>query len=403
VRARQRTLFFSALMMAALAWQAPGFRAHEHTGCGSVNNSSNNRITVFEILGTTGELKPVQEILTGGHGAHGGYYSIPQIAATPSKLGKACVFAANAATDDVSAFRVTIEQEPGKTCPCQHDPVGLKPFSIGSDGRFGPLGGGVALAPDGGALYTANPGSSNLSTFTVEADCGLKLVGPRVTTAPRPSDIQVKPDGRCLAVASPTNNAVSMYRIGSDRLLTAAGQFAVPGPGRASGVEFSKTVAMDTLYVAKADPQSTVIARYHVRPDCSLEGSPLITTVTSGRTSNVAKLDPENQCLYVPNQASASVSLLAANHPPSTLTTFVVDPDTGDLSQGTTVDDVSFYPAGLGFNETSDGQRFLYYTSFGREILRRPVKGCTPGPVTAPPVPTGVAGTGLLRTLAIVR
>jgi hypothetical protein len=398
----RRRVFCGAIVLAALSW-SPSFRAHEHNACVEVNNTSNNRLGVFELLGATGQLKWVQEVTTGGMGENGGYISLPQIASTRPQAGKACVFASNARSHNVTAFEVTIEHEAGTPCPCSNKAAG-GPVSIGLGAQFGPLGGGVAVTPDGKALYTANPGSSDISTFTVRAACAITLVPPRVPAPLSPADIQVKPDGRCLAVSSPRADRVAMYRIGPSHQLTAVGQFAVPGPGRASGIEFTSQHERAGLYVSKAAPETAVIVRFDVDDACRLGTSPRITTRATGRTSSVAKLDPENRCLFVPNHASG---FLSVNHPPSTLSAFSVDPVTGALTHVTTVEDVAFYPAGLGFGRTYSGERFLYYTSFTREIFRRRITGCVPGPVIQPGVPTSndpsLPATGPLRTLTIIQ
>jgi 6-phosphogluconolactonase (cycloisomerase 2 family) len=389
-------------LLAALACSAPPAGANQHNGCADVNNTSNNRITVYETVGTTGELKWVEEVVTGGIGSRGGFYSIPQIVSTPPRDGTACVFAVNAATHDVSAFKVVIEHE-GQDCDCKHHPAAAGPVTIGSDAQFGPLGGGVALL-EASTLYTANPGSSNISTFTISPDCGLALTGSRVPTPGPPADIQVKPDGKCLAVSSPDTDRIAMYSIGSDHLLTPAGEVSVPGSGRASGIEFSETrLSRDSLYVAKADPDEIVIVRFSVLPGCKLAANPTVTKTAKGRAGSVLKLDPDNRCLFVPNQRSDSVTLLSASRPSSRITTFSVEPLTGELSLVGTFDDVAFLPSGLAFGETTAGDRFLYYTSFPREVFRRPVVGCVPGPVIEPSVSTDVPGAGLLRGLTIIQ
>jgi hypothetical protein len=416
VAATRRAWSGGAALLLALIASSSTFRADEHNGCAAVNNVSNNRISIFEILGSTGELRLVQEIPTGGVGSDGGYISIPQIAATTPRFGRSCIFASNAQTNSVTGVRLmmAVDHAPVSAdhasaratavAPGPGASPGTAPAPVGNppDASFGRLGGGLALHPDDTALYTSNPGSHNLTSYRVDSFCGLTLNGPRVPAPPAPADIQVKPDGRCLAIVSPEVDRVALYSVAADRTLVAAGQFAVPGPGHASGVEFSRLLATDTLYVTKAHPEQTVIVRYHVQPDCTLEPAPAVTTVASGRSANVAKLDPENRCLFVPNQASASVTLLAANHPPSTLTTFSVNPITGDLTLEATVEDSAFLPSGLGFATNNAGERSLYYTSFSREVFRRRVVGCQPGPVLES-VRTGVRGTGLLRGLTIIQ
>jgi hypothetical protein len=260
------------------------------------------------------------------------------------------------------------------------------------------------VTPDGKALYTANPGSNDITRYAVRPGCGLQPTSPRVEAPPAPADIQVKPHGRCLAVSSPLTDSGDMYRIWKDYSLTPAGRFEVPGPGQASGLEFSSRTARYGLYVTKAADDRAVIVRFDVADSCRLGPAPTVTTVPTGRTSSVARLDPENRCLFAPGHTT---SRLAVNHPPSVLTTFTVDPATGALAEPTTVDDVAFYPAGLEFATTYDGTPFLYYTSFTREIFRRPLDKCVPGAVVWPGVraaqSTTLPATGPLRALTIIR
>jgi 6-phosphogluconolactonase (cycloisomerase 2 family) len=397
------------LLVFALGPAASSLRAEGHDACADINNSSNNRLSVFKIVKGTGELQLVQEIPTGGHGSHGGYYSLPQIAATrPNADGKACVFAVNAATHDITAFRANVGPPGNAPCDCFHEVVGR--VTVADDQvALGRLGGGVAVHPDGTKLYSANPGSNTISTFDIAPDCSLNRMEATQGAPERPADIQavrLKSGSQCVAVSSPVTDRVSLYRAGPGGMLSHVDSQLVPGPGRSAGLEFSNRVVQDSLYVVKADPARIVIVRYHVKNDCTLETlpEPRITVVPAGRSANVAELDPEHRCLFVPSHQSSSVGLLAANHPPSTLTTFAVHPFSGDLQPVTTVDDSAFLPSGLGFADISGlAQRFLYYTSFSREVFRRPVTGCMPGPVTGMGVRTGVQGTGLLRALVVLQ
>jgi 6-phosphogluconolactonase (cycloisomerase 2 family) len=390
-----------------LALAAP-LGANEHAGCADINNSSNNRLSVFKILKTTGALELVQEIPTGGHGADGGYYSLPQIASTrANRDGKACVFVVNAATHDITAFRAAVGHPLEAPCDCFHEIVQRLPVSD-DVAAMGNLGGGVAVSPDGSKLYSANPGNSTVSTFDIAPDCSLSRVEAILPAPERPADIQatqLRTGGRCVALTSPSTNRVSLYRAAPTGMLAAASSYEVPGPGQPSGAKFSSRLARDTLYVVKADPARLVVVRYHVNGDCSLETSPgpMVTVLNTGRSSSVAELDPENRCLFVHTQRSPSISLLTANHPPSTLATFSVNPVSGDLQPVTTVEDSAFLPAGLDFADIPGVGRFLYYTSFSREVFRRPVIGCVPGPVLGAGVRTGVPGTGLLRALTVLQ
>jgi hypothetical protein len=413
-----RRLRFSSCLLALGLATSPLLRADEHAGCGEINNSSNNRLSVFKILKATGALELVMEIPTGGHGSHGGYYSLPQIAAThPNRDGRACVFVVNAGTHDITAFRAHVGvPPPNAPCDCFHELADRE--SASQDiAPMGPLGGGVAVHPNGAKLYSANPGNSTISTYDIGADCSLSRQEMSLPAPDRPADIQitrVRSGQICLALTSPTEDRVSLYRAPSagggagppGGGLSLVSHYDVPGPGMATGAEFSTRLLRDTLYVVKADPSRMVIVRFHVNGDCTLETSPdpKLTVLNTGRSSNLAELDPENRCLFVHSELSSSISLLTANHPPSMLTTFAVNPLSGDLQPVTTVEDSAFFPAGIGFADVPElGQRFMYYTSFSREVLRRRVNGCLPGPVIGAGVRTGVPGTGLLRALTVLQ
>ena len=122
--------------------------------------------------------------------------------------------------------------------------------------------------------------------------------------------------------------------------------------------------------------------------------------------ASLAVLDPENLCLFVPHQ-NQKASPMSANHEPSGLTTFEVDPTTADLRLVATVEDDAVQPSGIAFLRATDGQSHIYYTSFTREIRHRRVSRCVPGNPVGRPVRSSnspkVPPTGLLRMLTIVR
>jgi 6-phosphogluconolactonase (cycloisomerase 2 family) len=101
----------------------------------------------------------------------------------------------------------------------------------GSDGRVVQVGGPsgdaqkaacwTAVSADGNTLYVANFVSNSISTFDVNADGSLKLLGTvnrRGGSAPDTKDIEISKDGNYLYAVASASREIAVFRIGADRL-----------------------------------------------------------------------------------------------------------------------------------------------------------------------------------------
>lgn len=345
--------------------------------------SGGNCVSIFSLGYGDDTLRFIDKMPTGGIGIDGSYLSTPQIVATPPFENQGCVFATNAATHDVSAFTYHLH-DPIRSCRLKS--VQGSPFRTG--GSFGELGGGVALSRDGLYLYTSNSGSNSISTFGVDSGCGLTLLA-RTQIAAKPADIQVNANSTCMAVASPSDDIVYMYDIrqGLPRTVDRA---RPPADGVTSGIAFSMRIGTPKLYITKQFPTVTIVASYTVKEDCTLADS-LVTVAAGGRGAALPQLTPYEDCLFIPNPDSA------------TMTGFAVDPVDGTLTFMDTYPNFPPFTSSVTF-ATSDARCSLFTNVYqSREIMRRELlPGCVPGPLEQV-VSTGVSGFGLARGVVVVQ
>jgi 6-phosphogluconolactonase (cycloisomerase 2 family) len=98
----------------------------------------------------------------------------------------------------------------------------------------------VAVTPDGRFAYTANPGSSSITGFSIDPDGAITALdgtGLTASTGPgsRPLDLATSRDGRFLYVVTPGTGTVTGFSLGADGALAPLG--ATPGiPGTATGI-----------------------------------------------------------------------------------------------------------------------------------------------------------------------
>jgi hypothetical protein len=353
----------------------PAGASNSTDGCGGANC-----VSVLSFGTGDDVMRLIRSIPTGGQGIGGGYTSSPRIAATPPGMAQGCLFVVNAGSDDISAFVYRLHDN-GSLAP-----VRGSPFSTG--GRFGELGGGVTLHPRGQFLYTSNSGSDSISSFLIRPDCGLMLLQP-VPAPVAPADLQVNRAGSCMAVASLAENMVAMYDV-REVFPREVARYPVAGPGAASGVEFSSRLDIPKLYVGKENPDQTVVTSYTVNDDCTLAGDNV--TISEGLNSAVTKLTPDESCLFVPNQDGG------------TMTTFTVDPASGELTLVGTFDGFATLTATVVFASGDTGLKLLTNVYDPRQVARRNVmEGCVPGPLDQE-IATGIVSPGgLLRGIVVAQ
>ncbi len=156
--------------------------AQNQIGCLFVNNDEiQNTIEQFAAF-DDGSLLFQGRIETGGTGATGGYFASERIVVTADQR---CLMASNPLNNTISAFTIDVSS-------CTLTPAG-PPVPTG---QFAGLNGmGLAIEPELGVLYGANPVSNSIVGFAIGADCTLTSIGDS-TPGPvgmSPGFIQVLP------------------------------------------------------------------------------------------------------------------------------------------------------------------------------------------------------------------
>ena len=89
----------------------------------------------------------------------------------------------------------------------------------------------TALSPDGKFLYVVNFVSNSVTTFSVQADGMLKLMGSsprRGESAPDLKDLIVSPNGKFVYALGSGNRQISIFKVNDDHTLTELGEGQSP-------------------------------------------------------------------------------------------------------------------------------------------------------------------------------
>ncbi len=286
--------------------------AQDRIGCLFVNNDEiQNTIEQFAAF-DDGSLLFQGRIETGGTGATGGYFSSQRIVVTADQM---CLMASNPLNNSISAFTIDASN-------CTLTPAG-PPVPTG---QFAGINGmGLAIEPDIGVLYAANPVSNSIVGFTIGADCTLTSIGDPTPGPPgtmSPGPIQVLPPTetggvtdrrRRLKAGHLDNNRHAVYSIGDG---TPAGTltpdptcYPCPsprGPWNIAGAD--SDTSGNLIFEGKIVFNQTVVAVFDFSTGVPMETKRSPYAFTSGSNSNVVKL--ADKCLMVTNQQSNTLTRL---------------------------------------------------------------------------------------------
>ena len=88
-------------------------------------------------------------------------------------------------------------------------PIGLSPYA---DGQTAPCW--VEITHDGRYLFAVNTASGNISSYSINSDGSLVLVGTApITDGAGSTDARLSPDGRWLSVIGPANHVVHVFAV----------------------------------------------------------------------------------------------------------------------------------------------------------------------------------------------
>src|SRR5580698_2070413 len=169
-------------------------------------NSGANSASAFHLNTTTGAMTFLKQLKTGGTGLGGGYFANPGTAISSNGH---CVFVTNTDSDTVSWFESPAYNLGG---------------SAGIPGMFSTYGegGGVALAPNGKLLATADSGLLEVSTWSIAANCALTHIADYTPTIGGDyfSPLGFTPNGEALVVPAPDYEGAEIFAVNSNGTLT---------------------------------------------------------------------------------------------------------------------------------------------------------------------------------------
>ena len=210
---------------AAMAADAPG-------AVYALTNAAGASAVAMYARAADGSLAWVGSVATGGTGAGSGLGSQGAIALSDDGRW---LFAVNAGSNDVSAFRVTAG--------------GLSLTSRVASGGIRP----ISLTVHGDVLYVLNAGGDgNISGFSVGTDGAVTPIAGSTRSlsgsAVGPAQVAFSPNGRWLIVTEKGTNRLDVYAVGSDGVASAATTTASAG-GTPFGFAFGHR---DELFVSEA-------------------------------------------------------------------------------------------------------------------------------------------------------
>jgi 6-phosphogluconolactonase len=269
------------------------------------NNAIPNTVTGFSV-GPNGTLTmiPSTPVVTGGNGT-GSFFASNTATAT---MRRNFLYVSNNGTNNISAFKIDTSTGVLTAVPGS-------PFATGGSGGLNGIS--LAVTPDGEFLYAGNGASNNISEFSIDDSSGAltALLGSPFPLGDTPDGIKVTPNGKFLGVSLTVSDKVAMLSIGSNGALTSVpgSPFPQGGTGPGTGVAYVDiSCNSKQLFASLANVTSnTQVAVSTIGSNGALSpivGSPF--TFTPGSNSNVGILSPDNQWLFVSNQASNTITTL---------------------------------------------------------------------------------------------
>lgn len=257
-----------------------------------VNGNLGDSVSGFAVE-ASGSLTPLpgSPFAAGGSGGAGFYASNRAVAIVDGGVRR--LYVSKQASATVSAFDIASN---GALTP-----VSGSPFATGLTDL-----GALAATPDGACLFAASESGGGFARFTVAADGSLTLVGVEATSMGL-DGVAVSPSGAHLVAAAPdTGILVFAVGAGCSTSVVAGSPFAV-GLNTAH-VEFDASGARIFTAIFNAVDTEVGVFDFIAGTPTAIAGSPF--AFASGANSNVSRLRPGGDRLYVTNQDTGTVTVL---------------------------------------------------------------------------------------------
>jgi uncharacterized protein YjdB len=177
---------------------------------------------------------------------------------------------------------------------------------------------GIAIAPSGKFVYTANVNANTVSFYGVDATSGALTLAGQVATGLNPDAVILDPLGKFLFVPNSNGQSVSVYSVDPNTGVPTV----VPGSPFGTGqIPVAVSVHPSGNFAYVVNQASNSVSAFTVDSSGVLSpipGSPF--AIPNGSGPAAASLDPLGKWLYVVNQSTNNVSFFAIDSASGALT-----------------------------------------------------------------------------------
>ena len=307
-----------------------------------------------------------------------------------------CSSANNNATSGVSYLYVTAQANTTISAYTVTQSTGGL-TTVGSALPTGTVPSAIAVTPTGSALFVANTGSNNISTYTINSDGSLTGVSGVTATGSTPMGLAVDSGGKFLFVANQGSSSISVFSINGTTLTPAPGSPFTTIP---TGLSYPNgtlpaavAVSSSGKFLYVANQLANFVSAFSINSTSGALTPLGVPFYDDGQISpSGLAVTPNGAFLYVAN-AGANSNNISAYAICDNVVTTCANPNTPD---GTlTLVTGSPFPAGLGPVAIAfdPGFNFAYVVDKGSNTISQYSYG--PGNGVLTPLSPGTISTGV--------
>ncbi|HWY56375.1 MAG TPA: beta-propeller fold lactonase family protein [Terriglobales bacterium] len=306
-----------------------------------------------------------------------------------------CASNSNSATTGISYLYVTAQANTSISAYTVTQSTGAL-TTVGSVLATGSVATALAVTPTGSALFVANSGSNNISTYSINADGSLTAVSGTTSTGSTPVALAVDQSGKFLFVANLASSDISVFSINGTVLTPAPGSpfTTVPvGLSYPNGtLPAAVAVSASGKFLYVANRLANFVSAFAINSTSGALTPLGVPFYDDGQTSpSGLAVTPNGGFLYVAN-AGANSNNISAYAICDKVVNSCTNPNTpdGTLTQVTG----SPFPAGLGPVAIAfdPGFSFAYVVDKGSNTISQYSYGPESGVLT--PLSPGTISTG---------
>jgi len=269
--------------------------------------------------------------------------------------------------------------------------------SIGNALGTGSVPSAIAIPPSGNALFVANSGSNNISSYSINSDASLTAVSGTTATGNTPTALAIDPGGKFLFVANQGSSSISVFSINGTGLTKVPGSpfttipVGLSYPNGTLPAAVAVSASGKFLYVA--NQLANFVSVFAINSTSGALTPLGVPFYDDGQTSpSGLAITPNGGFLYVAN-AGANSNNISAYAVCDNVVTSCANPNVPD---GTlTPVTGSPFPAGLGpvAMAFDPGFNFAYVVDKGSNTISQYSYG--PGSGVLTPLSPGTISTGV--------